>query len=67
MEEIESGLKMLDLFGFHLVELQGFNKTRWNILDENDNIIGTIQKKKIHSKNKNKGLHAVFGYVADIK
>ena len=66
MGTMESELKFLNLFGFRIVELQGYNNTRWNILDENDNVVGTIQKKKIHNKNKHKGTHAVFGYVTNI-
>lgn len=60
---MEKELALIDMLGYKIKQIY---ETRWNVLDENDKIVGFIQKKKIHSKDIKKNLPAVFGYITKI-
>lgn len=65
METMEHELKFLNMLGYKTVELQGYNQTRWDILDEKGDKVGTIQRKRLYKEHKTKG-PAVFGYTMEI-
>lgn len=64
METMEHEYKFLNMLGY---KIKPSYESRWNIFDENDNIVGFIQRKKMINKNKKKELSAVFGYVMEIE
>ena len=59
---MEHELKLLNILGYRIELIP--NETKWNVIDENNKKVGTIQKKKLHSEG-SKG-PAVFGYVTNI-
>lgn len=61
---IEIEERLLNLFGYKAIGPD--NSNRYKIVDENNNSVGFIQKKKIHNKNIKKGMDAVFGYYTEI-
>ena len=66
MESMEQENKFLNMLGYKKEVVPNSNNTRWNVFDEKNNIVGTIQRKKLRRKNKNKGLLAEFGYITEI-
>ncbi|HOZ54070.1 MAG TPA: hypothetical protein PKY25_01930 [Bacilli bacterium] len=62
-QEMEQELMFLNMLGYKMKPLY---ETRWNILDENDNIVGYIQIKRLRKKNVETGEPAVYGYVTEI-
>lgn len=64
MGKMEYEYKFLNMMGYKIKPLY---ESRWNVFDENDNIVGFIQRKKMINKNKKKALPAVFGYIMEIE
>ena len=62
---MEQELKFLSFLGYTTKQIPGYNGVGWNVLDENNNNVGTIRKKRLHKAHKTKG-DEVFAYVTKI-
>ena len=57
---IEKEKKFIELLGYQLIGPNDNN--RWIIADQENNLVGYIQYKKIHNGNKKNGTPKIFGY-----
>ena len=64
-EEIENEETFVNLLGYKAIGPD--NSNRFIIVDENNNNVGFIQRKKLHNKNVKRGLPAIFGYQMEIE